>query len=302
MQRAPGGYAGPPVNLTRARLTVLAAYVVAFVVALVVGHRTEAEHPIWVALHADLAATVAIFAFSLAFRNSSFYDAYWSVAPIPIALYWALRPELVGVNPIRTAVVIGLVALWGGRLTWNWLRGWHGLGHEDWRYADIKEKTGALYWLVSFLGIHLMPTFWVFAGMLPVYAAVAAGREVFGYLDLFAATVTLGAIWIEARADNQLKRFRDARPAPEEILKTGLWARSRHPNYLGEMGFWWGLWLFAMAANPSWWWTVVGPLSITLMFRFVSLPMIETRMLARRPAYAEWVERSSLVLPRLRRA
>ena len=43
-----------------------------------------------------------------------------------------------------------------------------------------------------------------------------------------------------------------------------------------------------MAANPTWWWTVVGALSITLMFRFVSLPMIETRMLERRPGYAEF--------------
>ena len=64
------------------------------------------------------------------------------------------------------------------------------------------------------------------------------------------------------------------------------------------MGFWWGLWLFGVAAAPAFWWTVVGPLGITLMFVFVSLPMIETRMKERRPAYAEYAERSSLVLPR----
>jgi len=34
----------------------------------------------------------------------------------------------------------------------------------------------------------------------------------------------------------------------------------------------------------------------------VSLPMIETRMRERRPAYADWVARSSLVLPRLPRS
>ncbi len=77
-----------------------------------------------------------------------------------------------------------------------------------------------------------------------------------------------------------------------------MWAWSRHPNYLGEMGFWWGLYLFGLAANPDWWWTIVGPLAITLMFRFVSLPMIETRMRERRPGYADFAARSSLVLPR----
>ncbi len=64
------------------------------------------------------------------------------------------------------------------------------------------------------------------------------------------------------------------------------------------MGFWWGLWLFALAADPGWWWTGVGPLAITLMFYFVSLPMIETRMKERRPGYAAYAARSSLVLPR----
>ena len=63
------------------------------------------------------------------------------------------------------------------------------------------------------------------------------------------------------------------------------------------MLFWWGLYLFALAAAPSWWWTIVGPLSITVMFFAVSLPMIEERMLERRPSYASHAQRTSLVIP-----
>lgn len=281
-------------------LAVGAAYAAALAVALVVGSHVPVRHPIAVALWADLAATATVFAFSFAFRNSSFYDPYWSVAPLVIALYWAGHPEFAGVNPIRLVVVIALIGLWGARLTWNWLRGWQGLGHEDWRYVDLRRKTGAAYWLVSLAGLHVAPTLWVFVGLLPVYVATAAGREPFGILDLVAFAVTLGAIWIEARADKQLKRFRDSKPAAEAFLSSGLWSRSRHPNYLGEMGFWWGLWLFGLAADPGWWWTIVGPLAITLMFHYVSLPMIEKRMLERRPGYAEWMRHSSRVLPRLR--
>ena len=288
--------------MDRARWIVVSAYAVALAVALIVGSRVPFEHPIAVALTADVAATVVIFLFSVAFRNSSFYDAYWSVVPPVIALYWAQRPEVVGVNPIRVALVTLLIWLWGARLTWNWNRGWTGLDHEDWRYIDLKEKTGGFYWLVSFAGIHMAPTLWVFAGMLPVYAVMAVGTVPFGPFDLVAFAVTLGAIWLEARADKELKRYRDAGPAKEDFLQSGLWRWSRHPNYLGEMGFWWGLWLFAMAANPSWWWTGVGALSITLMFRFVSLPMIETRMLERRPGYADFAQRSRLVLPLPKRA
>jgi steroid 5-alpha reductase family enzyme len=249
-----------------------------------------------VALFADVAATFAIFAWSVAHRNSSFYDAYWSVAPLPIALYWTAVGE--GADGARVALVLAAIAVWGARLTWNWARGWRGLDHEDWRYVDLRSKTGRAYWLVSFFGLHLMPTFWVFGGLLPVYAAVGAPARPLGVLDGLAALVAAGAIALEAAADAQLHRFRAGTPAPGELLQSGLWAWSRHPNYLGEMGFWWGLWLFGVAAAPGLWWTIAGPLAITLMFRFVSLPMIETRMRERRPAFAEWAGRSSLVLLR----
>ena len=163
--------------MDRARWIVVFAYAVALVVALIVGHRVPYEHPIAVALAADVAATLVIFGFSVAFRNSSFYDAFWSVVPPVIALYWAQRPELVGVNPFRLAIVTALIWLWGARLTWNWNRGWTGLDHEDWRYVDLKEKTGVFYWAGEpRSGIHMAPTLWVFAGMLPVYAVMAAGN------------------------------------------------------------------------------------------------------------------------------
>jgi steroid 5-alpha reductase family enzyme len=198
--------------------------------------------------------------------------------------------------------VIALVAAWGARLTFNWARGWHGLDHEDWRYLDLQAKTGRLYWLVSFAGIHMMPTVWVFLGCLSAYAAVAAGDRPIGPLDAVAACVTAGAIWLEARADRELRAFRMARREAGELLSTGVWAWSRHPNYFGEMSFWWGIYLFGLSAAPTWWWTLVGPLSITLMFRFISLPMMETRMLERRPSFARYRATTPLVVPRPPRA
>ena len=285
---------------TRAFLWIAVAYLAAGIVALLTGIALADRHPITVAAGADLAATLAVFAFSLAFRNSSFYDAYWSVAPIAIAIYWLAVSQ--GAVEARQVLVLGLVTAWGVRLTWNWARGWEGLAHEDWRYVDLQRTTGRAYWLVSFLGIHLMPTFWVFGGMLGVWAAVCEPGEALGALDALAALVTAGAIALEAGADAQLRRYRASGPPPGGFLKTGLWAWSRHPNYLGEMGFWWGLWLFGVAAAPQHWWTIAGPLAITLMFRVVSLPMIETRMRERRPGFADWAARSSLVLPRPPRA
>ncbi|HKJ25551.1 MAG TPA: DUF1295 domain-containing protein [Myxococcota bacterium] len=277
---------------------IAVAYAAALAVAVVVGHRVDGDSPLWIAFWADVAATCVVFAFSVAFRNSSFYDAYWSVAPTAIVFYW-LAGAADGVPALRQVVVSLLVVAWGVRLTANWARGWTGLDHEDWRYVDLQRKTGRLYWLVSFGGIHMMPTLWVFGGCLALYPALATGTGDFGALDAIAALVTGAAIALEFEADQQLRRFRTAPGrSPEDVLDTGLWARSRHPNYLGEMGFWWGLWIFALAADPSWWWTAVGPLAITAMFRFASLPMIETRMLERRPErFAAYQRRTPMVLP-----
>jgi steroid 5-alpha reductase family enzyme len=281
---------------------VVVAYGVAGVAAVLVGRSIDVEHPIAVAFWADVAATVVVFAFSLLYRNSSFYDAYWSVAPVAIALYWTLapggEPGGEGAPGLRRLAVLTLVTIWAVRLTWNWARGWQGLHHQDWRYLRIQERTGALYWPTSFAGIHLMPTLWVFLGCLPLYPALSAGRAPLGWLDGVALVVTASAIAVEALADQQLVHFRRAPRDPQDFLRAGLWSWSRHPNYLGEMGFWWGLFLFGLAADPSWAWTGVGAISITLMFRFVSLPMIEERMRERRPGFESWAARSSLVIPR----
>jgi len=254
-------------------------------------------HPLWIVAVADFAGTVAIFAFSFAFGNSSFYDAYWSVAPPLIAVYLALVPGAAGGDRARLLLVITLVTFWAVRLTWNWARGWTGLAHEDWRYLDLRAKSGKAYWGVSFGGIHLFPTIQVFLACLPLSPALASPRPL-GFLDVLAVLVTAVGIFFELVADNQLRRFVRSKPPREKILDTGLWSWSRHPNYFGEMTFWWGVWLFGLSADPGWWWTAIGPVAITLMFRFASLPMIETRMAERRAGWAEHAARVPLVIPR----
>ena len=284
---------------------ILIAYAAALAVALVTGFWIASQHPelhpLWIVAAADVAATLAIFLFSFIFGNSSFYDAYWSVAPPLIAVTLAVLPQAAGGDRARLLLVFTLTTLWAVRLTGNWARGWKGLSHEDWRYVDLRSKSGRAFWAVSFGGIHLFPTLQVLLACLPLYPALLSPRPV-GWLDALAAAVMLLGIAFELVADEQLRHFVVSNPERGKLLDTGLWAWSRHPNYFGEMSFWWGLWLFGVAADPSWWWTVVGPLAITLMFVFVSLPMIETRMAARREGWAEYVKRVPLVIPRPPRA
>lgn len=274
-----------------------AAYVAALGSAIGLGIVLEGTHPIAVAALGDGLATVVVFAFSVAFKNSSFYDPYWSVAPIAIAVYWAVVaavPEALGARQI---LIVALVTLWGARLTFNFLRGWPGLAHEDWRYVDIREATGRFYWPVSFLGIHLVPTIVVFLGCLSIYPGLALAATPLGLVDGVAGIVIIFAVLIEGAADRQLRRFVLENRQSGAVMRSGLWAYSRHPNYFGEILFWWGLYVFALAAGPGYWWTVVGPVSITVLFLFVSLPMMEKRHALRRPTYREETKNISICIP-----
>jgi steroid 5-alpha reductase family enzyme len=277
------------------QIFVSAAYLAALLAALVVGRAFTNHHPIWVAVLGDIAATLVVFAFSVALDNSSVYDPYWSVAPLPVAIYWSASAGTFG---LRQLFILGLLAIWGARLTTNWALRWRGPADEDFRYVEIRGKTGKAYWPASLASIHLLPTAWVFLGLIPLFPALT--RSGFTGLDI-AATVVAGlAIAIEAVADHQLRRYLRSPRDKDGILDSGLWSRCRHPNYLGEILFWWGLFLFGMAANPGGIWSVVyviGPLSITLLFVFVSVPWMDRRMASRHPAWAEHMEKAPALLP-----
>jgi steroid 5-alpha reductase family enzyme len=250
-----------------------------------------------VTLYADLAATLVVFAASTLVANASLYDPYWSVAPAVIVIAWVLSsPPLTG----RQAAALVLVLAWSARLTANWVISWRGLSHEDWRYVQLREqrRPGVPWWLINLAGIQLMPTLVVFAGLLAVWPATTVTGRPWNPLDVAAVAVTAGAILLEATADRQLHRFTGDPANRGAIIDRGLWRHSRHPNYLGEIVFWWGMWLFGLAAAPDWWWTIIGPVVMVLLFTFVSVPMMDRRSLIRRPAYAEHMRHVPALLPR----
>jgi steroid 5-alpha reductase family enzyme len=272
------------------------AYVVAFLAASAVVQALAGRDPMVVMAWADLAATLAVFVFSRAFNNTSVYDPYWSLAPIPIAGYLALGPGAANGVPVRAMVILGVVTVYGARLTWNWVRGWPGLQHEDWRYADFRAQLPRTYWLMSLFGLHLFPTVMVYLGCLPLVGALVDPQRPFGPLDVLAAGVSLGAVLIEGIADNQLRAFRQAKRTDGDICNVGLWKYSRHPNYFGELSFWVGLFLFGVAAGAPLW-TGVGALTMIALFAGASIPMAEKRSLRRRPHYAEHQRKVSMLIP-----
>lgn len=279
-----------------ALLWVKLAYILAALAAAATAYFFWDQEQWLVVFSADLTATLVVFSFSLIFKNASFYDPYWSVIPIWIVIFLFLFPNT-EVESIRAVTTGTLVILWGARLTWNWWRGWTGLDHEDWRYVNLRKKTGKFFPLVNLSGIQLFPTVLVFLGCLPLFPILSDANRPLNWLDFFGFAVTLGAILIEAIADQQLRRFRLSNTDPKKILDSGLWKYSRHPNYFGELAFWYGLFLIGLGAAPGEWWRGVGALAMTILFVFISIPMIDKRMQAKRPQYAERKKHVSALIP-----
>ena len=87
----------------------------------------------------------SFFLLSLSLFLPQMYDPYWSVAPIIVAAWWTyLQPVL----SMRAILIVCVISVWGVRLTVNFMRRWRGVGHEDWRYVDLREEWHDLYWLV----------------------------------------------------------------------------------------------------------------------------------------------------------
>ncbi len=278
-------------------MVVASVYLAAVAVAMVVAD-VLAENPLLAVNAALFAASGVIYAASLSLRNGSCFDAYWSVAPPLVAVYW-LVDAAPGANGARQVLVTALVFLWGIRLTANWVRSWPGLDHEDWRYVQMYHDAPAPTWAVSLFGVHLFPTLQIALGCLALRFALATGTDGFGTLDVVAGIVTLAAIGIETIADEQRRSF--ARTAePGEWCQRGLWARSRHPNYFGEVTFWCGLFGFALAGDLDGWWTVVGPLAMITMMLGASVPMMDKRNAERRPGYAAGAGTLPALVPRRR--
>jgi steroid 5-alpha reductase family enzyme len=280
---------------------VTAVYVVAILASVIAFRSLDHLHPLVAVLLVDLGATLAIYATSVAVRNNSIYDPYWSVAPPLIA--WAYAASGTGVPDARVAITIVAVSVWAVRLTTNWARGWPGMHHEDWRYPMLRERSGMPAWVSDLGAVHLLPTMHVWLGSLGLYAALTLGTNEVGPLDVVGALVIVAAAIVQFVADEQLRSHR--RTGTSEPCRRGLWALSRHPNYFGEASMWWGVWLLGVAGNPSsWWWTLIGPVSMTALLRGISVPMMDDRSVARRPGYEQLMRELPAMLPigrRLRR-
>lgn len=273
----------------------IAVYVVTLIIVILTFDYTTGLPVLARIAIADLVGTVVIFIFSVIMNNSSMYDPYWSVKPVAIATYYFLAVSADGSSFVTAGALI-LAFLYGLRLTANFYRDWPGLKHEDWRYRNFREQFPKAYWIVSFFGIHFFPTVMVYLGCLPMFI-VFTQPVLMPVLAYAGMAVVFVSVVLAYAADEQMRKFRRDPANSGKSMTKGLWSVSRHPNYLGEILTWWGFFIMAVACGWEYWWTGAGALAITLMFVFISIPMMEKYAMKRRSDYGDYMLKVPSLLP-----
>ena len=252
-------------------------------------------------------------------RNNSQMDKLWSI--LPIAYAWVIAAKS-NMNP-RQVIYAVLVTLWGIRLTINFARkGAYSLkfwsGEEDYRWKILRQKkylSNPFIWaLFNLFFISIYQNALVLAITLPSLASMdsLAALGVFDYIAFGGALIFL---LIELAADEQQMFFHttknnmlrsgkklDELPSPfnKGFNTLGLWRYSRHPNYLGEQGFWLMLCFVCLGAGVVSYnffsWSMVGPLLLILLF-LGSASFQEGVSKGKYPEYSNYLNKVSKYIP-----
>ena len=236
-------------------------------------------------------ATLIIFMFSNIHKNSSIYDPFWHVAPIPIVFYTADQSTL---PVMELYLVLSAFLFWSLRLTYNWYLNWTNLDHEDFRYIDLKNNNRFLAFINDLFGIHLIPTLIVNASLYPIYIALTS--DSLSNLVYVGFILIIVAVTVQYISDDQMRKFRKDDKNFGKTMKYGLWKYSRHPNYFGEVSFWFGIYLFALASGETSILLLACPMLMLALFVFISCPMMDNRSLKKRSDYREYMKKTPQLL------
>ena len=239
-----------------------------------------------------------VFIPAYAFQTEKFFDITGSITYITVtgvALYSSRDSVPLDARSILVAM---LVIVWAARLGTFLFSRIQKTGKDD-RFDEIKPD------FFRFLNVWTIQGLWItFTAAAALVAITSSARK---DLDVFAIVGTL--VWvigfaIEVSADAQKSRF-NADPANKgKFIRTGLWSRSRHPNYFGEIVLWIGIAIIAIPVLQGWQWVaMISPLFVTLLLTRVSgIPLLEKKADKKwggQADYEEYKKNTPVLIPRL---
>ena len=235
---------------------------------------------------------LALWGVSRRLRDVSIVDIYWGPGFAVIALVaWWLNDAVAA----RALLVPALTTVWGLRLgVYLW---WRNRGKdEDPRYAAMRRGYGDRFPLVSLYLVFGLQAALMWIVSMPLQAVQFAPAAPFGVLDVLGIVLFCVGLAFESIGDSQLARFKANPNNAGAVMDRGLWAWTRHPNYFGDFTVWWGLACFAFSVGA--WWTIIGPLAMSvLLMRVSGVALLEQSLRKTKPRYAEYVARTPAFFP-----
>ena len=198
----------------------------------------------------------------------------------------------------RSILVAALVIVWAIRLGTFLFSRIRKAGKDD-RFDELKPS------FIRFLNVWTIQGLWVtFTAAAALVAITSATRKDLDAFAVIGALVWVIGFVIEVTADAQKSRF-NADPANKgKFIRTGLWSRSRHPNYFGEIVLWIGIAIIAIPVLQGWQWVaMISPLFVTLLLTRVSgVPLLEKKSDKKwggQADYEEYKKNTPVLIPRL---
>ncbi|MCH2182705.1 MAG: DUF1295 domain-containing protein [Mariniblastus sp.] len=226
-------------------------------------------------------------------KDASVVDPFWGAGFAVLAVVSAL---LVDVPDARVWLLMGMVVIWGCRLSFYLTLRNRGKG-EDRRYVAMREKQGDRFWWYSLFSVFFLQGAIMWFVSLPIQAGMffATGLPL-GLLDGVGLLVWLIGLLFESVGDYQMAQFKSDPENRGKVMDRGLWSLTRHPNYFGDFMVWWGLYLVACAAGA--WWTLLSPALMSfLLIKVSGVALLEKDIEQRRPGYRDYIRSTNAFFP-----
>ena len=247
-------------------------------------------------LAALIALAVITWAISTVKHDVSIVDSAWSLLILLAAAVYALMLDS---SAPRVVPVLVLTGLWAARLAlYITARNWG--EPEDRRYQVIRARNQPHFeWKSLYLVFVLQAVLaWLVSLSLLAAMGTQGSTREWGFLDTLGALVVVFGFVFETASDSQLSRFKADAANRGQVMNSGLWRYTRHPNYFGEFCVWWGFFLIALSAGG--WWAIVSPLLMSVLLLKVSgVTLLEQDIGERRPAYRDYMARTNAFFPGL---
>jgi steroid 5-alpha reductase family enzyme len=229
---------------------------------------------------------------SLKPRNVTLVDSLWALFFLLACLINVFYLPQVST---RAWLVLTLVSLWSIRLS-GYLH-WRNHGKpEDARYQAIRARNEPNFEYKSLYLVFLLQAILAWMISLPLQAAMQSANSNMTWLDGLGLIFWLIGMGFQVVGDLQLARFKSKPSNRGKVLDTGVWRYTRHPNYFGESCIWWGYYCIALAAGA--WWAILSPMFMTfLLVKVTGVKLLEADIATRRPAYADYINRTSAFIP-----